>query len=82
MGLDTQVAAFEAAWLSFRRPENLGNLWMLSRRNDSQIECMRVSAIAAGVANPSNNQIREALRDAIGELSANNGNRRVAPARS
>jgi hypothetical protein len=80
MDLDTQVAAFEAVWLAFRRPSNLANLWMLSRRMDSQMDCMRVSVIAGGVANPSNNEIRQALRDAIAQLSANNGNRHVAPA--
>jgi hypothetical protein len=80
MGLDTQVAAFEGVWLAFRRPANLGNLWMLSRRKDSQLECMRASVVAGGVANPSNNQIRQALHDAIAQLSANHGNRQVAPA--
>ncbi len=81
MGLDTQVAAFEAAWLAFRRPENLRNLWILSRRSDSHLQCMRVSAIAGGIGNPSNNQLRQALSDAVAALRVRNGNRHVAPAR-
>jgi hypothetical protein len=77
--LATQVAAFEAAWAAFSRPENIRNLWLLSRRPDSQLTCMRLAFTAAGIGNPSNNKLHGALHDAGKALSLSNGNRRVRP---
>ena len=76
--IEAQLVSFETAWSAFARPENLRNLWLLSRRRENQIACMRLAAIAEG-SSTSNHLLAAALKDAETALRLANGNRGVRP---
>jgi hypothetical protein len=61
--IEGQLVSFETAWSAFARAENLRNLWLLSRRRENQIACMRLAAMAAG-SSTSNHLLAAALKDA------------------
>jgi hypothetical protein len=78
--LESTVADLEAQFTAFEGPGNLANFWLLSRRQGSQFECLRVWATAMGLPNQSNNRLRAMLAEAEGKLRDANGGREVRPA--
>jgi hypothetical protein len=45
---ESQLARLELQYQSFKKPENIANLWLLSRNQANQIECLRLAARADG----------------------------------
>jgi hypothetical protein len=78
--LETQVAAFEAAWSAFNRPDNLQHFWLLSRQQSSQLACLQIYSAAAGQPKLTEHQLLSALRDVKTKWSSSNEGRQIRPA--
>jgi hypothetical protein len=77
--IEAQVVLLETAWVAFAGAENLRDFWLLSRRRESQIACMRLAALAAG-SSTSSHVLAAALKDAEKALRLANGNRGIRAA--
>jgi len=77
--LETQVAAFEAAWSSFNRPDNLQKFWLLSRQQGSQLECLRIYSAATEQPKLAKHELISALRDLTAKLTSSNEGRQIRP---
>lgn len=77
--LESTVAELESQLAAFQSPANLENFWLLTRRQSSQFECMKVWAAARGSPNQSNNRLRAMLAEVEGKMRNGNDGREIRP---
>jgi hypothetical protein len=77
---EMELANLEQHFEAFKQPTNLRNLWLLTRRQNSQMECIKVAAHAAGTQIAGDAQAKVLLDQMYAQLREANGGRDVKPA--
>jgi hypothetical protein len=76
---ESRLARLELQYQSFKKPENLANLWLLSRNQANQIECLRLAARADGTQDVKEAVLKTRLQQIIKAIMHANSGLDVRP---
>jgi predicted metal-dependent hydrolase len=76
---ESRLLTIEKQYQSFANPENLRNLWMLSRTQASQLACLRLAAHSVGATDLKESTLRTQLQQITRSLMQANSGRDIRP---